>query len=62
MNYYRITRDMNRLEPVTRDGYTGNYDYYYIFKENVAEIDSCVIIKEFAISNTVLLKSTKANN
>ena len=56
INFYRVTKKYNWLQQVTRDGISGEYNYYYIFKENLAEFSKVEIIKEFETSNTVLLR------
>jgi hypothetical protein len=59
INFFRITKNYNWLQTVTRDGFNGDYDYYYVFKDNLPEIKNVEIIKEFETSNTILLKKTK---
>jgi hypothetical protein len=59
INFYRITNNHNWLQPATRDGFNGDYDYYYIFKDNLPEIKNIEIIEEFKTSKTLLLKKTK---
>ena len=59
INFYRITKDYDWLQQVTRDGLTGDYDYYYILKENLPEIKNVEILKEFKTSNTLLLKKVE---
>ena len=60
INFYRKAWKLDWLQEVTRDGYNGSYDYYY-----VTDVDSIIkkdifkdktIIKEYPLSNTVLLK------
>jgi hypothetical protein len=34
INFYRMTRELDWLEPVTREGIEGEYDFYYIMPED----------------------------
>jgi hypothetical protein len=60
VNFYRKSMDLNWLNEVNRDGYMADFDYYYVMKQDsVLSKDifrDKTILKEYPISNTVLLK------
>ncbi len=53
INFYRTTRNLNWLEEVTREGIQGEYDYYYIFNEQLSALSNPEIIQEYKLSGTV---------
>ena len=59
INFYRTTRDMHWLAPVDRSGPAGEYDYYYVFNEEVEPLQPHTpeIIKEY--EETILLRNNK---
>ena len=60
INYYRKTRRLDWLEKVTRDGYEGDYDYYYVEKDSAYLSRSHrVILQEYKDIQTYLAKSTR---
>ncbi len=56
INFYRQTRNLDWLEKVTREGIDDNYDYLYVLKDQLPDIENAAIIKEYEISQSVLLK------
>ncbi len=59
INFYRETRNLDWLERVNREGIDGDYDYYYILKEQLPVLNNernVAIIKEYDISNTLFLE------
>jgi hypothetical protein len=64
INYYRVSRGIDWLLPVDRDGISKNDDYYYIFKYELTQLDSSKyeIIKEYKNINTLLIMNIKATD
>jgi hypothetical protein len=60
VNFYRRSMDLDWLNEVNRDGYMADFDYYYVTNhDSVLSKDifrDKTILKEYPISNTVLLK------
>ncbi|MFH2141695.1 MAG: hypothetical protein ABIJ97_04690 [Bacteroidota bacterium] len=63
INFYRQTKNINWLLPADRMGISSNDDYYYVFKDEMDQLnpDSYKIIYEFTGINTVLLKNNKSD-
>ncbi|MBC8146669.1 MAG: hypothetical protein H8E98_01655 [Bacteroidetes bacterium] len=61
INYYRQTQGIDWLIPADRNGITENDDYYYIFKDELKQLNPAdyEVIFEFDEINTVLLKNNK---
>jgi hypothetical protein len=57
INFYKKTKELNWLEKVTREGPSGQYDYYYISSEEqtLVPIDKKVV-KEYPVSASKLMK------
>jgi hypothetical protein len=64
INFYRVTMGIDWLLPVDRNGISKNDDYYYIFKDDLNQLDSSEyeIIKEYKNINTLLIMNTGAAN
>jgi hypothetical protein len=60
INFYRETRHLNWFKEVNRDGYIGDFDYYYIENDTgyVAH-NNKIVVKEFPEIQTVLAKSRR---
>ena len=60
VNFYRITRGLDWLLPVERDGLNHNDDYFYIYRDQLHQLDSSgyKIIEEYASIHTMLLENT----
>lgn len=56
MNYYRGTRDLEWMEPLTRDGLSTEDAYRYVFAEDTAATAGFRKVAAFEHSGTVLLK------
>jgi len=56
INFYKETKNLDWLEKVNREGVDGDYDYYYILKDQLPELNHVEIIKEYNISNTLFLE------
>ncbi len=58
INFYRITKNYNWLNEVNRNGISEKDHYRYLFKEELQNINisEYEIIKEYANSNTILIK------
>ena len=59
INFYRVTRDLTWLEPVTRKGLEGEYDYHYFHPGSFELIEArgVQIIQEYEIAGNRLGKS-----
>lgn len=58
MNYYRITKGLEWLEPVSRKSLSSTYSYYYCFADEIREIPGkTAIVQNYPTTNTVLLKT-----
>lgn len=57
VNYYRITKDLDWLEPVDREPLNPKDDYYYISLEDLSALDPSTyeIIQKYENSNSVLV-------
>lgn len=57
INFYKETKELDWLEPVNRDGFEREYDYYYIFKEDLPKLDAynLEVVKEYEESKSILL-------
>lgn len=60
INYYKSTKQMDWLEPATRDGMSNKmYEYYYCHaweKESIPEHDKLTIIKNYPETQTILVR------
>lgn len=57
MNYYRITKGLVWLEPVSRKSLGNAYSYYYCFADEINEISGKTdIVRYYPATKTVLLK------
>ena len=63
VNFYRQTMGIDWLLPVDRSGIKKNDDYYYIFKDELNQLNPLdyEVIFEFKRTNTWLLKNNKSN-
>ncbi len=61
INFYRETNELNWLEPATREGLQGDYDYYYINKDSISALNTTYlqVIAAYEQSKTVLLANNK---
>ena len=61
INFYRQTKNVTWLIEADRNGIKKTDDYYYIFKDQLKELDSLnyKVISEFNRINTVLIKNNK---
>jgi hypothetical protein len=59
INFYRVTQDLIWLEPVTRKGLEGEYDYYYFHPGSfeLMEARGVQIIREYETTGNRLGKS-----
>jgi hypothetical protein len=58
VNFYRITKGYDWLLPADRNGFSKADDYCYIFKDDLASLNSeYVVIRQYNETNTVLLKN-----
>ncbi len=64
INFYRVTEGMDWLLPVDRNGISKNDDYYYIFKDELNQLDSFEyeIVEEYKNINTLLIINLTATN
>jgi hypothetical protein len=60
VNFYRVTRGLTWLLPVERDGIHTNDDYFYIYRDELHQLDvtGYRIIEEYGDIQTVLLVNT----
>ena len=57
INYYRATKNLDWLNPVNRDGYQGEFDYYYLYNDtDFIKNNNLTIVKEYHISESELAK------
>lgn len=58
INFYRVTRKLDWLQEITRDGLKQGDDYLYVEKGDFVKADSLqkVVMKYYAVSETRLLK------
>lgn len=63
VNFYRVTKDLNWLLPVDRNGIEISDDYFYIFEVDYYKVKDIKheIIKQFEDTQTLLIKRTKSN-
>lgn len=61
INFYREKMEIDWLLPVDRNGISKNDDYYYIFKDELDQLDSSEyeIIEEYKNINTLLILNIK---
>ena len=64
INFYRVTKGIDWLLPVDRNGINKNDDYYYIFKDQLNQLDSSEyeVIEEYNNINTLLIKNKATIN
>jgi hypothetical protein len=64
INFYRVTMGIDWLLPVDRSEISQNDDYYYIFKDELNQLDvsEYEIIEEYNKINTLLIMNIKATN
>jgi hypothetical protein len=64
INFYRATKNINWLIPVNRNGILPNDDYYYLFTEELNQLDSINynVLHKFVTTNTVLIKNNSASS
>lgn len=58
-NFYRVTKKMNWLEPVTRDSINNTFDYCYLFKDDLSMLENYKTIKEYSKTGTLLIQIEK---
>jgi hypothetical protein len=56
INYYRITKNLKWLNEVNRNGFVGNFNYYYVFTEDTTGLNLKKVINTYKASNTLLAK------
>ena len=56
INFYRETKNLDWLDSVTRDGIAAKYDYYYILHDDSISMENRTILKDYPISNSLLVK------
>lgn len=58
VTFYRVTKKINWLEKVNREGIEGTFDYYFITKEDEIKVRSrnIILIKEYPVSKSWLMK------
>ncbi len=58
INFYRETTHLNWLEPVNRDGLTGDYDYFYVESNDLNSFDTTnkTLLKTYPFSGATLFK------
>ncbi|HAO22124.1 MAG: hypothetical protein BWK80_25495 [Desulfobacteraceae bacterium IS3] len=60
MNYYRMSKRLEWLEPVNRKSLNSAYSYYYCFADEIREITGkTAIVRYYPTTKTVLLKGGK---
>jgi hypothetical protein len=58
INFYRQTKGLDWLKEVNRDGYTGNFDYYYVEKDReFIDTTKKVVVKSFDDIQTILARN-----
>ena len=59
INFYRKIKNLDWLQEVDRSGAQGNFDCYYVAKEDGAypKLSDKKVVKEYAIPESVLLKN-----
>ena len=62
VNFYRVTWGLDWLLPVERDGIHSKDDYFYIYRDELNQLDASGyrIIKEYGNIQTVLLVNTRS--
>lgn len=63
INFYRQSKNLKWLREVDRNPISKTKDYYYIFKDQLSQLDSVnyQVIAEFKKLNTILIKNNKPN-
>jgi hypothetical protein len=63
VNFYRVTKRMDWLLPVESDGFNNDDDYFYIYRDDLHQLDSCgyKIIEEYEDIHTIFLVKTNSN-
>ncbi len=58
MNYYKTVKGLKWLAPVTREGFQGPYDYYFLQDEDVSQLQNkdIKVIKKYPLSGSTFLK------
>jgi uncharacterized membrane protein len=58
INYYQFSRKLIWLKRVTREGFQGNFDYYYLQEEDFDQLHKSdkKIIKKYPLSRSLLIK------
>lgn len=61
INFYRVTKKLDWLNPVNRDGISPSDDYFYIFKNDIHQLDNLnyEVVKDYANSNSLLIVNKK---
>lgn len=66
INYYRLSRRFEWLQPVTREGYLSrDYAFYYVLREDINELQNkqdFTVIKQYPGSDTILAMSKTKDN
>ena len=64
INFYRQTNNINWLIPADRSGISPEDDYFYIFKDELYQLnpENFKILFEFNKTNTLLLKNNNSNS
>lgn len=56
INFYRSTKKLKWLKEVNRDGFKGNFNYYYIFASDTTGLNLKKVINIYPQSNTIFAK------
>ena len=56
VNFYRTTKSLKWLKEVNRDGFKGDYDYYYIFIPDSNGLNLRNVINTYQTSNAILAR------
>jgi len=58
VNFYRVTKKLDWLEKVDREGIEGKYDYYYVGNEDRNKVNGMnkKLIKAYPISASMLME------
>jgi len=56
LHYYKQTWQLHWLAPLTHDGLSGRYDYYYASEEGAAELSHDQVLKRYPVSGGILAR------
>ena len=59
LNYYRISRELDWMQPLDRDGFDNGDDYFYVFQDDLPKMEGIEyeVIHEFVDIKTLVLRN-----